>query len=214
MVKDGELIVQGGGDPPQSGYLVSDRSYADFILRFEFMMSLGRQRGGLPRRARRTPHGRPISAPISINNMSDPEQTGTLFWSTDINANDKVSPDRPARLNAAGSWNAMEIEIRGQDLRAAVNGQDILETNLKRFERRPRSVARRAPDLGRIGFQGRPGAVSTSGTSGSIPIPPRGTGKTARNRGPVRKSRGRRPTLRGVPEWPQSSSRQSRRIPS
>jgi hypothetical protein len=56
------------------------------------------------------------------------EQTGSSFWlRTDDSLGMYLKPDRSAVMNPAGSWNTLEVEVKGRSLRASVNGKPVLD---------------------------------------------------------------------------------------
>jgi serine/threonine protein kinase len=140
----------------QRGWLVSQRDYTDFLLRFEFRLTPGARSGvGL-----RMWPGAPRTLMISIQDETFPafaaleakERTGALSGIA-------ASPGTGVGLRSLGEWNQMEIELRGWRLRVAVNGKDTLETRLN-DDSVFRYLDGAPPAGGRIGFQNGLGSVS------------------------------------------------------
>jgi hypothetical protein len=87
------------------------------------------------------------------------EETGTFEWSESLKAEAWLPLDRPSNLKPAGSWNEMEIELRGQALRIRINGRDVLEKDLAELARRASALPGLRRISGRIGFQAHTGTV-------------------------------------------------------
>jgi len=140
-------------DPPrQRGWLVTERDYTDFLLRFEFSLTPGSNSGvGL-----RMWPGSPKPLEIQIQDDTFPafaahrptERTGTLYGLA----------GRPAELRPLGEWNQMEIELRGWSLRVAVNDKETLQIRLNDDEV-VRYLDGAPPAGGRIGLQNQRGCV-------------------------------------------------------
>jgi hypothetical protein len=138
--------------PRQHGWLLTRRDYTDFLLRFEFQLAPGANSGV----AVRTWPGCPKPLEIQIQDDTFPEyaaqgpleRTGALFRLA----------GRPAKLRPLGSWNRMEVELRGWSLRVAVNGEETLHLLLNE-DRVFRYLDGAPPASGRIGLQHWRGSV-------------------------------------------------------
>ena len=161
QMKDGELVVTGTGDYRKLGYLLSETSYSDLVLRFDFQMSKGSNSGVALRALTGDRVGDlPRHLEVSLNDTSGrAEETGTLLWSKSGRWEDALPLDRPSDLKPDGFWNSMEIELRGKTLRVAINGRDVLTTDLGRLASRPKVLAGVSRAKGRIGFQAHTGTV-------------------------------------------------------
>jgi hypothetical protein len=153
------------------GYLLSEREYADFVLRFQFQQPASKYAwGGVALRAwphetaRKTNPARNPDFPYHLTvlvGQVDPQiapfVTGSLWWA--IGGPPALAPDHFTPLEEVGGWNDMEVEMRGQSLRIAVNGREVLNVMLNKT--RPQTPP--APGLsrfsGRIGFLKRVGEV-------------------------------------------------------
>jgi hypothetical protein len=136
----------------QRGWLVTERDYTDFLLRLEFEVSPGASSGiGL-----RMWPGSP--KPLKIQDETFPafagqaqkERTGALYGIAG-------SPGTGVGLHTPG-WNQLEIELRGWQLRVAVNGRATLETRLN-DDSVFRYLDGAPPAAGRIGLQHGLGSV-------------------------------------------------------
>src|SRR5262249_17892837 len=85
------------------------------------------------------------------------EVTGTLHWLRDAT---HVPPNRAAEQLPAGSWNQMEIELKGRSLRASINGKSITDITLAVGARFPDGTV---PGLNRL--KGRLGLRKHHGTA-------------------------------------------------
>jgi serine/threonine protein kinase/regulation of enolase protein 1 (concanavalin A-like superfamily) len=134
-VEEGALVAR-GDDFKTRNFLFSDREYADFVLRLEFNFDKGGfLSSGVGLRAKpaeKLPaYGRLIQdypvlklggAPAAAN-----EETGTTNWVLD---GFNVKPDRSIDLLPPGSWNKLEIEVKGRTIRTTVNGKPSLTAAL------------------------------------------------------------------------------------
>jgi serine/threonine protein kinase len=160
-VEDGDLVVNGTGDYRKLGWLLSDRRFSDFILRFEFQLSKGANSGVALRAESGDRVGSlPVHPEVSLlDTDNELEQTGTFQWSNSLRIQDWLPFDRPSNLNPAGSWNEMEIEQRGSTLRVAINDREVLKTDLGKLANNPQALPGLNRRSGRIGFQAHTGTV-------------------------------------------------------
>jgi hypothetical protein len=143
-------------------WLLSDRDYKDFVLRFEFQLARGAN-GGVALRA--VPGETVLRAPfhleVQLADDTDPrlkgEPTGSLIWNK--NGRTLVPPDKRAELKPVGDWNEMQIELRGQSLQVLVNGHLVLTTKLDELAGRAGALPGLGRSAGRIGFQKHTGTV-------------------------------------------------------
>jgi hypothetical protein len=174
QVKDGELAAIGRAenDPlafEKHGYLLTEQNYSDFLLRFQFQQATAKYAwGGVALRAvlheTRADTNPSIKAemghipyhltvivgqPNPLSGENPALITGSLWWT--IGAPNCLPPDNLAALKNVGEWNDMEVEMRGQSLRIAVNGRDVQNVMLNKT--RPVTY----PALGLNRFSGRIG---------------------------------------------------------
>jgi serine/threonine protein kinase len=103
-----------------ANYLLSDREFADFILRLEFNLEADAS-SALALRAIPGENNHPHIS------LADSNETGMTHWLRD---DTWVSPDRPAETKWAGEWNQLEVEVRGHTLRLTINGRPVVYTIL------------------------------------------------------------------------------------
>src|SRR5271157_511614 len=154
-VEGGEIVAV--GERGQSyDFLLSDREYRNFALRFEFKVGENADSGvGIRALRGERVNGRPLNLEVQIHDDQGlpPGQgapTGSLFWS---NGGPLMRPAKPAQLKPRGEWNAMGLELNKQNLRVTVNGQAVLGAYLSVLITNPRVLAGVYRDQGRIGFQ-------------------------------------------------------------
>jgi hypothetical protein len=68
-------------------------------------------------------------------------------------------PNNPANMKPAGQWNSLEVTVRGETLRARVNGESVLDTKLDPSAKSGTVVPGLERAKGRIGLQRHTGTV-------------------------------------------------------
>jgi hypothetical protein len=124
-VENGELVFN-VANPGQRGWLITKRDYTNFILKLEFQLSPGANSGVALRRSPGAAADKGLE--VQIQDDSSPkyrgqkltERTGTLFGLTGV----------PAMLLPVGSWNSLEIRMRGWWVGARVNGRQTVDQAL------------------------------------------------------------------------------------
>ena len=104
------------------------------------------------------PYDHPL---LKLIDVPGGEETGTYFWlRDDPQGGMYVRPDQRADMKPAGSWNLLEVEVRGRSIRALVNGKLILNLTSAADARLPNGTL---PGLnrsgGRLGLQQHTGIV-------------------------------------------------------
>jgi hypothetical protein len=132
-VEDGVLVAH-GSTWTRLNYLISDRDYGDFVLRLDFNLDDHAGSGVVLRAVpgEMLPHpygGRLLEHPVFRleDQPARSEVTGTLHWVLDAT---HVPPQRRAELSPPGSWNTLEMEVKGRSLRASVNGKPVNDAAL------------------------------------------------------------------------------------
>jgi hypothetical protein len=160
-VEDGEL-VGATARYPDWGFLLTERSYADFCLRFEYRLSPGANSGVALRAIPGEKNAQNSALPhhLEVQLLDDEGNrrtdgtinfpTGSLFWTCDPS---HLRPDRLADLRPVGSWNQLTIESRGDSLKVWVNGRRVLSTDLGRLANQSSALPGLQRSSGRIGFQ-------------------------------------------------------------
>lgn len=151
IVKDGEIVCPSDG----GGNLLTEKEYANFILRFEFKMEPGGN-NGIGIRA-------PLAGDIAYSGMEiqildhdHAKYAGKLKPTQRHGSIYDVVPAKGNALKPAGEWNSEEIMADGRHIKVTLNGQVIVDANLD--DVKDPAVLKKHPGLarttGRIGFLG------------------------------------------------------------
>jgi hypothetical protein len=150
VVENGVLVCEQGG----GGNLMTEKSFANFILRLEFKLEPGGNNGiGI----RAPEEGNPAYVGMEIQILDDdaakwanlrPEQYhGSIY---------DVVPAKRGALKKAGEWNSQEIYCNGRQVRVTLNGQVIVDANLD--DVKDPEILKKHPGLqrkdGHVGFLG------------------------------------------------------------
>jgi formylglycine-generating enzyme required for sulfatase activity/serine/threonine protein kinase len=170
-VEDGVIFAR-GVNWRTLNYLLTDREYSDYVLRFEFSFERGASSGvavrALP--GEKVPFAPPgvkltfkstklIDHPLVklIESPEPNEQTGTMFSVLD---GIWTAPDSPAVVQPTGSWNRMEIKVQANTICVSVNGSKVVDASLPRDARFPDgTVPALCRTSGQIGLQKHTGTV-------------------------------------------------------
>jgi hypothetical protein len=143
------------GGEPRGSWLMSERTYGNFILEFEFKLG---ERGN---------SGVALRAPL----RGDPAFDGLELQMADLRYNPEAKADELTgslyravapreQVYKPTEWNKYEIACQGPELKVVLNGTLILDVNLNHETKRPqRHDGSAAPALkdrprrGHIGFQ-------------------------------------------------------------
>jgi DNA-binding beta-propeller fold protein YncE len=160
-IENADLVVTGPGDYRKSGWLLTDREYSDFLLKFEFQPSPGTNSGvAIWARPGELFERLPHHPQIELFDADKRDiRNGSFVWSTSIASADMLSPDGVAEIKRRELWNMMEIEVRGNWLRAAINGREVLRPDLAKLAKSPKAHPGLLRRSGRIGFQSHTGTV-------------------------------------------------------
>src|SRR6266513_456612 len=123
-VKDGVIYCARGG----GGNLLTEKEYADFILRLEFKLEPGSNNGvGI----RAPPGGDAAYLGMEIQILDDgAPQYAHLHPAQYCGSVYDVVPARRGALKKAGEWNAEEITCVGRLVKVRLNGQAIVDASL------------------------------------------------------------------------------------
>jgi cyclophilin family peptidyl-prolyl cis-trans isomerase len=173
-VDAGDLVMTGKGATGQ-GWLLTDRDYSDFLLRFEYQAGAGANTGVTFRHR----SGEKFLKVNLLNDASRPEalakldqKTGGLWWP---GGGAGRAPDQPARLEPEGTWNRVELQVQGRSVRVKVNDREVLNANLDALPASAANTSAVKNSSGRIGFQQHTGTarfrnVEVKGLSPSQPV--------------------------------------------
>ena len=149
-VKDGVIYCARGG----GGNLLTEKEYADFILRLEFKLEPGSNNGvGI----RAPPEGDAAYLGMEIQILDDAApQYAHLRPAQYCGSVYDVVPARRGALKKAGEWNAEEITCVGRLVKVKLNGRVIVAANLNDITD-PKILAKHPGMLreqGHVGFLG------------------------------------------------------------
>jgi hypothetical protein len=151
VAQNGVLVCPADG----GGNLMSNREYANFVLRLEFRMDRDGN-NGIGIRAPLEGHVATLGLEIQIIDNDGPLYKGKLRPEQLHGAIYDVIPARQGFLKPLGEWNAYEIAANGRRVTVRLNGVTVLDTNLD-IVREPEILAKHvglARPSGRIGFLG------------------------------------------------------------
>ena len=160
-IENGSLVVTGPGDYRESGWLLTERDYSDFILKFEFQPSPGTNSGvafwAQPEEVfERLPHHPQIEL---FDGDKRDIRNGSFVWSKSIRSVDIVPPDRAVEIKEPGLWNTVEMEVHGNRLGVMINGRVVLRRDVTKLAESPNAHPGLLRRSGRIGFQSHTGTV-------------------------------------------------------
>jgi hypothetical protein len=152
QAKDGVLVCPKKG----GGQLWTNKKFGDFVLRFEFKLTPGAN------------NGLGIRAP----GRGDPAYTGMELQILDNTANKyaKLKPyqyhgsiygvvaAKRGHLKPVGEWNVQEVTAKGDQIKVVLNGQTIVDANIREASKDGTADHKKHPGLlnktGHIGFLG------------------------------------------------------------
>lgn len=152
--ENGELVV----DPKKGGHgnLFTGKEYSDFIFRFEFQLTPGANNGlGIraPLKGDAAYVGTELqildnTAPVYAN-LEDYQYHGSAYG---------IIPAKRGFLKPVGEWNVQEVYLNGSQIKITLNGEVILDGDLKEASKNGTLDKKDHPglkrDSGYIGFLG------------------------------------------------------------
>jgi hypothetical protein len=147
-VKDGVLQ----GSTPRGTWLVSEREYGDFVLRFEFKLGpQGNSGVGLRFPAAGDPAFRGLEVQMADERYYGAREHGPAQLTAAIY--DAIAPAK--QLYKPGEWNSMEISCHGPHVKVTLNGERVQDVNLDDRKERAKqgTPLSERPRRGHIGFQ-------------------------------------------------------------
>jgi hypothetical protein len=153
-VEDGAIVCV----PGTAGNLLTEKEYADFVLRFEFQLTAGANNGiGIrcPRQAKGNLHLEGIELQV-LDNTAEKYQTlkpyqyhGSVYG---------IVPAKREFLKPVGEWNSQEVTVQGRKIKVVLNGETIVDCDLDEATQNGTLDGAEHPGLkrttGHIGFLG------------------------------------------------------------
>jgi formylglycine-generating enzyme required for sulfatase activity len=159
-VVDGEIVAKGvnSSQARLQNYLLTERDYSDFILRLEFTLErVANTAVAVRALPGETVSGGQAAHPTMNLQCGTGHSTGQHHWIKDGKM--WSPPNEEALLKPSGEWNLLEMEVRGQTLRASVNGKLVLEIELDAFAKGGEIKPGLSRTKGRIGLLRHTGTV-------------------------------------------------------
>ncbi|MFO0809663.1 MAG: family 16 glycoside hydrolase [Gemmataceae bacterium] len=159
-VTNGDILAV-GTTYAEGNWLLSQRAFANFRIKFDFALLTKGTNSGFCFRARSGDRHLDAIAHVEVqvadDAVSQRDPTGSLYCFNGPPG--FVRPDRVASLRPLGSWNTMEVELRGTHLKVVVNGVEVRDTNLDALL--PKGTAKNGltRTSGSIGFQKHSGEI-------------------------------------------------------
>ncbi len=123
-VQKGAIAVEKGG----GGYLMTEKEFGDFELRFEYKMSKGANSGV----ALRSPMaGDPAYVGMEIQLIDDEGWPGKLADYQHTGSIYDVVPASKQNNKPVGEWNSMKIICNGSKVTIELNGMTLVDANLE-----------------------------------------------------------------------------------
>lgn len=151
VVRDGMIVCpkEGGGN------LFTEKTYANFVFRFEFKLTAGAN-NGIGIRAPYEGDAAYVGMEIQILDHDDPQYKGWLKPAQHHGSIYDVVAAKTGFLKPLGEWNYEEITANGRRITVKLNGTTITDANLD--DVKDPAVLKKHPGLarsdGHIGFLG------------------------------------------------------------
>ena len=124
-VENGMLVSVGEG----GGWLGTERTYADFQMRFEFRMTPESNSGIYLRAPADVSHISRTGLEIQLLDETHPKYAGIKPWQL-TGAIYHVAAPKPGHLKPTGEWNSMEITAEGPHVTIRLNGAVVVDDRL------------------------------------------------------------------------------------
>lgn len=154
VVEDGVIVIYPGRGG--SGNLFTEKEYANFNFRFEFQLTPGAN-NGLGIRA-------PLEGDAAYNGMELQILDNTADKYKDLKVYQYhgsvygVIPAKRGFLKPVGEWNVQEVIVEGDNIKVLLNGEVIVDGNIKEARKGGTMDGKKHPGLknkkGHIGFLG------------------------------------------------------------
>lgn len=154
VAEDGMIVIY--PDKGGSGNLFTEKEYANFIFRFDFQLTPGANNGlGIraPLEGDAAYAGMELqildNTHIKYAELKDYQYHGSVYG---------VIPAKRGFLKPVGEWNQQEVLVNGDSVKVILNGETILDGNIKLARKGGTMDGKKHPGLknkkGHIGFLG------------------------------------------------------------
>ena len=157
-VEDGMIVIYPDPDKGGSGNLYTEKEFANFIFRFEFQLTPGAN-NGLGIRAPLEGNAAYDGMELQIIDDTNGEYKGTKLKEYQYHGSIYgVIPSKHGFLKPAGQWNSQEVIAKGNEIKVILNGETIIDGNIKEASKGGTIDGQKHPGLknkkGHIGFLG------------------------------------------------------------
>ena len=130
--KNGKLVANGELIWSDGGHIYTVREFADFVFRFEFVMTAGGNNGLA---IRSTGKGNPAyDAMCELQILDDGHKRYAAVKPRQVHGSAYgMAGAYRGYLRAAGEWNYQEVIVKGSTIQVELNGVIILETDLSKI---------------------------------------------------------------------------------
>jgi hypothetical protein len=153
VVRDGAIVC----DQKKGGNLLTEKEYSDFVLRFDVLIPQGANNGIALRAPNATGSLAYVGTEVQILDDDDEQYKTIKPYQFHGSVYGIVAAKTGAR-RADGQWNQMEIAMKGPKIRVVVNGQVVVDADLKEVTKDGTVDGKAHPGLertsGHIGFLG------------------------------------------------------------
>jgi rhodanese-related sulfurtransferase len=126
VVEDGCLVCVMG----QEGNLLTDKEFANFVLKFEFKLTAGAD-NGLGIRCPKLPEGHLHLEGTELQIIDDSAEKHKKLRPCQYHGSVYgVLPAKRGSLKPVGEWNQEEVTVNGRQLKIVVNGMTVVDANL------------------------------------------------------------------------------------
>jgi formylglycine-generating enzyme required for sulfatase activity/serine/threonine protein kinase/FKBP-type peptidyl-prolyl cis-trans isomerase len=159
---EGGLVVRGPSHWKQSGFLLTNKEFSEFVLKFDFVPSPHANSGVVFwAQPGELFDGIPHQPQLELLDADRPNiKNGSFIWSKSTQVRDILPPYQSVELKPFGSWNTVRLEVRREVLHFSINEREVFRSdNLKLLAERPSAHPSLKRRTGRIGLQSHTGTV-------------------------------------------------------
>jgi hypothetical protein len=153
-VDEGNLICVAGG----KGNLLSEKSYTDFVMKFEFKLTAGANNGlGIrcPKQLEGNLHLDGIELQILDDTAEKYKELKPYQYHGSVYG---IVPARRGALKPLGEWNQQQVTVKGRRITVVLNGTTIVDADLDEASKAGTMDGQAHPGLarpsGHVGFLG------------------------------------------------------------
>jgi hypothetical protein len=126
LVRDGKIVCP----PKGGGNLLTEKEYADFVLRFEFRLESGSNNGLAIRSPMRADDLAYQGIELQIIDNTAARYKDIMPWQKHGSLY-HVFPAKTGHLKPLGEWNQQEVTVQKRRVKVVLNGHEILDADLE-----------------------------------------------------------------------------------